>query len=282
MRLERTKSIPYNSANIPPSVVQFCGNNKKQNLLQPTDVNIQKALGTDNINMLKKLYHIAKGQDADVYLFGGCVRDCIAGQKIHDLDIMVNADAISFSVLMKFLEPKTFHRLFLKPSVKRAVVYTPKLHIDVKSVSSTGEKLPNGKVTKSALYKRLTSHDYTINSMLIKLSENKKGKFRLKFIDVLGGKKDLKSKRLVHIRPENFAHEPINALRGIRFLAKYNMKVEPETAKLIKNCFNGKVNKSKFYYYRVLREFVRIFKATKNPLKSLKYIIKYNGYKAIF
>ncbi len=236
----------------------------KNRLIQPTNTNLQAGFSENQLQLMDTIRKAADGKD--VYLFGGAVRDCLLQKNINDLDFIINGDALDFSKELLEKHNDVFKRIFLKPSVKRAVIYTKDTEVDLKPLADNGETICGKDNIRKALIKNISDNDFSINSMLIKLDENEKGGLKLKFIDYFKGKKDLIQNKLKHNKKESFFDNPIQALRGIRLKVKYGMKVNPDTNELIENTIrNPQVKKNKFYFrymrecYRISKEFIKRF-----------------------
>ena len=246
--------ISYNNIN-------FCrrgvGKNK---LIHPTNMNLKAGFGLKQLELMDTIRKAAKERGEEIYLFGGAVRDCMLLKPINDLDFIINGNAIEFAEYLRKKHGNVFKDTFLKPSVKRAVVYTKDMEIDIKPLSEDCRTVKGQDNIRKALIKNLVENDFSINSMIIKLDENKDGELKLKFRDYLGGKEDLTKNRLRHNDKKAFTDDPIKALRGLRLKLEYGMKIQSETSRLMKATLkNPKVKKNKFYY-RYARECFRMVK----------------------
>ncbi|MBR6127209.1 hypothetical protein IKQ21_05945, partial [bacterium] len=233
---------------------------KKNELIHPTNMNLKAGFGLKQLELMDTIRKAAKERGEEIYLFGGAVRDCMLLRPIHDLDFIINGDAIEFAEYLKNKHGNIFKDTFLKPSVKRAVIYTKDMEIDIKPLCEDCKTVTGQDNIRKALIRNLRDNDFSVNSMIIKLDEDKYGKMKLKFRDYLGGREDLSQNKLRHNNREAFMADPIKALRGLRLKLEYGMKIQSDTSKLIKeNLKNPKVKKNKFYY-RYTRECLRIVK----------------------
>ena len=233
----------------------------KNKLISPTNLNLQSVLGEKNIKIIKEIKRIADDSNTDVYLFGGIVRDCLLGRKINDIDIVINGDAIEFSKRMCEDKKGIFKGLFVKPKVKRAVVYTKGMNIDVVPLKKDGTKAIGKDELRKAAIEKAHDSDFTVNSMLIHVGEDKFKNLKLKLLDYKNSKKDLKDNLLRIIDKDSFCENPIQGFRGRRFQIQYGMKTEYNTKDCIKECMKHPHKKENWYYYRLLRENWRILKA---------------------
>ena len=252
----------------------FCGKNKT---CSPTNTDLKHALGDKNLSLLNKIRIIGKETGTEIYLFGGAVRDSLLRKEPHDLDILVNGDALEFAKKLQKKDNETFYGIFLKPSVKRAIVHTKDMDMDIVPLCENGKCAKSKDEIRAALRKKSIKSDYTINSMIIKLGEDKNGELKLKLIDTLNGTKDLKENKLRNINTEEFNNNPVLALRGKRYQKRYKMKTEETTNKLIND--NITKPKCKGNPLRVAKELYKLAVETKNPFIILRYLCNYKLFK---
>jgi tRNA nucleotidyltransferase (CCA-adding enzyme) len=179
--------------------------------------------------ILESLSALADRMDVRVYLVGGVVRDLMLGEKIFDLDIVVEADAIEFAHKFADIHKKEFkkHHAF-----GTAVVYFDNHHIDFvtarSEIYSTFGALP--KVKPASLKDDLLRRDFTINAMAISLNKPDYGKL----VDYYFGEKDLKNGLIRVLHDNSFMEDPTRILRAIRFEQRFSFKLQVHTLKLAK------------------------------------------------
>ena len=256
--------------------ISFCSKNRT---IPPTNTNLQRALGSDNVILLDEIRKIGQKRGIDTFLVGGAVRDTLISKKARDLDIMVNGDALEFSRIMREENPKLFKSIFLKKAVGRSVVWTDKMTLDIVPMSQDGHYSCGEHEIRKALRENAQHRDYTINSMFIRLGDDGTGRIKLKLIDGVGGKADLKKNVLRVTNKDNFRGNHVNSLRGIRLVKKYGMKREPETFESMKQCFAQGCKKDIVYIFRSIKEYARIFSLSKNPVDMYRTMKKYNVFK---
>jgi tRNA nucleotidyltransferase (CCA-adding enzyme) len=67
--------------------------------------------------------------------------------------------------------------------------------------------------------------DFTINALLLDPESGE-------VLDPFGGRRDLADRRLRAVDPASFGEDPLRALRAVQLAARYELTVEPETARL--------------------------------------------------
>lgn len=246
----------------------------KNKLISPTNSDLKKSLGEENLLLLDEIRLSAKKQGAEVYLFGGAVRDCLLGKKPNDMDVLINGDAVEFTQRLHEEKPEVFIGTHLKRPVKRATVKSQTTNIDINPLNYDGLVGHSKDAQRCALYDNTKHIDYTVNSMFIKLGEDEKGKLKLKLIDISGGKKDLKNNLLKHISTEKFDENPVAAIRGFRLASRFGMKKDINTHDLMLS--TAKNPKSKSNPLSSVKEFYKLIKEVKNPFKCLNILKKFN------
>ena len=166
-----------------------------------------------------------RDQGGRALLVGGCVRDGLLGIPAKDVDMEVyglEADVVE-ATLAKDFRLDTVGRAF-------GVFILKGLEIDIalpRRESKTGPKhtdfVVEGDPTmspKDAAARR----DFTINAISYDpLSEE--------LLDPYGGMDDLKARRLRHVS-EAFTEDPLRVLRGMQFIARFELEAAPETIEL--------------------------------------------------
>jgi len=169
----------------------------------------------------------------DLYIVGGTVRDIVLGVNAASLDEDYLASGIAFDDLVSRLERfgdtslvgKSFGVIkFTPPSGRTVDVSMPRAEF------STGIGHRDFSVRFDPylpVEKDLERRDYTINSMALHLK-------RGELVDPLGGRGDL-DRRLVRVnRHDSFQEDPIRILRGVQFMARFDLSVEEETRALMR------------------------------------------------
>lgn len=172
---------------------------------------IEKIKKDKIINLIKN-----HAQNADIYLVGGVLRDFYLNKKNFDKDIIV--DKINAGEFAKKLAKQlkaTFITLDEENKIYRLVLKDKINYIDISN--------PIGKTVGDDLKRR----DLTINSIALNLKT-------LEIIDVNNGIKDLKQKKIRHIREQNFIDDPLRLLRVYRFQAMLGFNLDSELIKIVK------------------------------------------------
>lgn len=196
--------------------------------------------------------------NSKIYLVGGVVRDALLDKESTDYDIVVeNIDADKFA---KFLEShgsvttvysRSFGVIKFRPFLDCHSELDSESHgSQISSLQSgmTGcgaidialprrEKYEAGKRRKHAeveidnvkIEDDLSRRDFTINAIAYDLINDR-------IVDPFNGQADIKAGiiRAVRDPKERFLEDPTRILRGARFAAQFDFKIEPETFKAMK------------------------------------------------
>jgi len=108
----------------------------------------------------------------------------------------------------------------------------------------------------------LKRRDFTVNAIAINIHNNK-------LIDPYNGQKDIKNK-ILKAFSKAFKEDPLRILRGARLAAQYNMTVDNNTIKMIKEMKDSLKSLSK---ERVLKEFEKVLHSN-YPKKFFEVLIK--------
>lgn len=195
---------------------------------------IIKKINNDKIiNLIKK-----HSQNVEIYLVGGVLRDFYLHKENFDKDIIV--DKIEAKVFAKNLAD-AFKATFI-PLDEENKIYRIILKDKINCIDVTN---PIGETIEEDLKRR----DLTINSIALNLN-------KLKIIDINGGIEDLKSKKIRHIREQNFIDDPLRLLRVYRFQSILGFSLDKELVEIIAK-HAPKINKSALE--RINYELLKLF-----------------------
>lgn len=179
-------------------------------------------------NQYKACVEIAKQIDdagGRALLVGGCVRDSLLNIPAKDVDMEVyglSADEIEQTLKRKFR---------LNPVGRSFGVFIVKgFDIDIalpRRESKVGPKHTDFIVEGDPWMsheKAASRRDFTINAISFDLLTEE-------LIDPFNGANDLKSGHLRHVS-DAFGEDPLRVLRGMQFIARFNLEAAPETLKL--------------------------------------------------
>jgi tRNA nucleotidyltransferase (CCA-adding enzyme) len=238
-------------------------------------LNYLTRLPREVLDLIYLVGHIAYQANIPAYLVGGFVRDLILGVKNLDLDIVVEGDGIKFAqALAQCLGAKiTAHKRFgtatvyLKNNLKvdiataRSEVYPKPAHLPI--------------VRPGRLQDDLFRRDFGINCLAMSINQADFGRI----IDLYGAKEDLRRRRIRILHGLSFIDDPTRILRGVRFAARYNFRLEAGTRQLLEEALKSKML-DKVQPQRTRDEIILLLKEDK-PLKALQAVQKLSGFSFI-
>jgi tRNA nucleotidyltransferase (CCA-adding enzyme) len=167
-----------------------------------------------------------------VYLVGGTVRDILLGEESFDVDIAIEGDAIDFArALADALGGRvTPHRKFGTAVVQ----YGEDGRVDVVTTRTEFYDSPGAlpTVERAGLREDLFRRDFTVNAMAVSLKPADFGRL----IDPFGGRVDLDARVLRVLHNLSFIDDPTRIFRGIRYEARYGLRLEEHSARLARGC----------------------------------------------
>lgn len=180
-----------------------------------------------NCAVTKQVVQVLQANNIDCYIVGGYVRDHILGIESKDIDIELHNTTIE--VASELIKTVTAAKVFGKFGVISLVDYNTEFAI-ARTEQKTGNShtdfavkfISNGDLKLAA-----SRRDFTINSMMYDLQNNR-------IIDNYSGKRDLEQKVLRHVS-DAFSEDPLRILRGLKFIARYNLTIAPQTDQLCRS-----------------------------------------------
>jgi tRNA nucleotidyltransferase (CCA-adding enzyme) len=179
-------------------------------------------------SLIRDISGQANQQHMNIYLVGGIVRDLILDRPNHDIDMVLEGEAVKF---VQGLHPDKslsaiFHSRFGTVKFK-----FKDFHLDIasarKEVYSKPGALPD--VTSGTIKEDLVRRDFTINSMAVLLSFDNHSEL----LDPFAGLVDLESGVIRVLHDNSFKDDATRMFRAIRYEQRLNFSIEPNTLKLI-------------------------------------------------
>ncbi|MFC0180725.1 polynucleotide adenylyltransferase PcnB [Thorsellia kenyensis] len=189
-------------------------------------------ISRDNIspNAVKVLYRLNKA-GFEAYLVGGGVRDLLLGNLPKDFDVCTNATPSQIKKLFSNCRIigrrfQLAHVVYGREIIEVATFRAPH---DIKIDSPHAIQAQNGMLLRDNIFGTIEQdaarRDFTINCLYYSIAD-----FSVR--DFAGGVEDLKLGviKLIGDPVTRYREDPVRMLRAVRFSAKLNMKISPETA----------------------------------------------------
>lgn len=232
-------------------------------------------ISRDNIssNALKVLYRLNKA-GFSAYLVGGCIRDLLLGKCPKDFDIATNASPEQIKQL--FTNCRLIGRRF-----RLAHVHFGREIIEVATFraphAQVAMKNQHGMILRDNVYGKIEEdvlrRDFTVNALYYNIAD-------YSLVDFVNGLQDITNKQLNLIgSPElRYREDPVRMLRAIRFAAKLDFEIHPQSSKPIKDLANLL---SLVPAARLFEEFNKLF-FTGHALVTYELLSKYDLFQQLF
>ncbi len=169
-----------------------------------------------------------------VALVGGFVRDLLLGvaSAVKDIDFLIEGDGISFAkaIAARLHGTVRAYDAFLTATVS---FHGPEGLFSADFASARCEHYPEPAclplVQPTTLEHDLIRRDVSINAMAIRLDAAAFGQL----VDLFGGQQDLSNGILRVLHPASFRDDPTRMFRAARYAARYTLRLEEETARLL-------------------------------------------------
>jgi tRNA nucleotidyltransferase (CCA-adding enzyme) len=194
------------------------------------------------------------------YLVGGSVRDLLRGEASkHHLDLAVEGDARSAA---RALADRLDAEALEYERFGTAVVRTGDFEYDLATTRRESYDEPGAlpRVEAAPLSEDLGRRDYTVNAMAIGLAGDDLGHL----YDPHGGLPDLEAGLLRILHEGSFRDDPTRLLRGVRFEARLDFSLEPDTEALAREAVEATALTT-VTVDRVGRELMKVLAETEAP-----------------
>lgn len=165
-----------------------------------------------------------------VFLVGGAVRDALLARRVKDYDLEVfglSGEAV-LAALAPIARVEPAGDAF--PVFKVAGLEGIEGQLDVALPRRDSKKGPGHRGIHAEadpfmpIEEAARRRDFTVNAMMLDLKERR-------LVDPFAGARDLADRVLRLVDPGTFADDPLRALRAAQFAARFEMTVEPDTAR---------------------------------------------------
>jgi tRNA nucleotidyltransferase (CCA-adding enzyme) len=163
---------------------------------------------------IKRLMQSLIDKDYEVYIVGGAVRDHLLGITPHDYDLFTNATGEQ--ILEVFPEGKVIGGEERQKKILTVVVDG----VEISQFRKSGDRTETG----TTLQEHCATCDFTINAMAYDLKH-------CEILDFHHGMHDITTKGLWFVghAEDRIKEDPLRIFRGIRFAAKYKMRIVDNT-----------------------------------------------------
>jgi tRNA nucleotidyltransferase (CCA-adding enzyme) len=186
--------------------------------------------------LLRVAGKIGEGMGAPAYAVGGFVRDLLTGARAPDVDLVVEGDGIAFArrLAEEIGGTVLVHRSFGTASIEggRAPASAGLDGVALGRVdvaSARREHYPAAgalpEVEPAVLLEDLRRRDFSVNAMAVALAPDRFGRM----IDPLGGRADVRRRRLRALHPLSFVEDPTRVFRAARYASRLGLRPDAAT-----------------------------------------------------
>ena len=173
---------------------------------------------------------------APTYLVGGGVRDLLRGQASLDFDLAVEGNAIAVA---RALTDRLGGLLVIHERFSTATLANADHTLDL--AATRRERYPHPgalpEIEQAGLAEDLSRRDFTVNAMAVGLTDPEVGTLH----DPLQGWDDLEAGVVRVLHPRSFVDDPTRLLRALRYEARLDFGLDPETERLAREAVAGDV-----------------------------------------
>ncbi len=211
----------------------------------PTVTPLEDVFEPAIVQLLRLIAQEAQAANASAYLVGGVVRDYLLKRPNHDIDIVIEHDAIHFveglckryggssSSYAPFGTAKWILDESVAQQLQTPLASLPPV-VDFATARYETYAYPTAlpSVYNSSITLDLRRRDFTINAMALQISPAASAGA---LIDIFGGRHDLERGLIRVLHSLSFVDDPTRILRAVRFANRYSFELEPRTRELLIN-----------------------------------------------
>ena len=164
------------------------------------------------------------GEDA-VYLVGGAVRDLLLGDDPHELDFVVEGDAVAVA---RRAAERAGGRIVVHDRFGTATVEAPEATFDLAGARRERYEQPGALPDVelgATLREDLERRDFTVNAIALHLADGET-------VWLPGAREDLEARRLRVLHDASFRDDPTRLIRLARYAARLGFEPEERTGRL--------------------------------------------------
>lgn len=174
--------------------------------------------------ILDALSDVLAETGAEGWLVGGCLRDALLGEPVHDVDVAITGEPLLVAERVGQRTPLAVARL-AHGTIRLSSRHMPEAYLDLTS-------LQGGDIMSD-----LARRDFTVNAMALPLAARAQwvanlidqGESLPDLIDPFHGRQHLLAQRLVAVGSDVFRDDPGRIVRAARPVARFGLRLDTET-----------------------------------------------------
>jgi len=193
-------------------------------------------LNPEVLHWLREAGRVGDALGLNIFVAGGFVRDLFLGLENRDLDLVVEGDYLRFA---QQLAQRLKGKVKGASRFKTAKVEFAAGVVDVAAARREYYTQPAvlPVVEPAGIRADLGRRDFSVNAMALELNSEHFGRL----IDPFGGYADLEQRKLRVLHKTSFSDDPTRILRAVRFETRYDLQMESDTLKLVRDAVKGNI-----------------------------------------
>jgi len=186
---------------------------------------MESRLTPDQQRAVALVQELARGQEMNLYLTGGAIRDIISGFPIRDLDFTVQGNALK---LQREIEKAGGILQGVDEDLRSMYVLLPgNVRSEIAMARSERYEKPGRPpgIASSTIIDDLRRRDFTVNAMALSLNPGSRGLL----LDPFNGVADIEAKLIRILHNYAFYEEPSRLIRATRFINRFHFALEERT-----------------------------------------------------
>jgi len=224
---------------------------------------LESHLNPDQIRAVEEVQAAAALANVNLFLTGGAMRDMLGGNRIRDLDFVVEGNGLK--VAKAIVERGSAHIAATDEDRKTAdLVFSTGVTAQI--AMSRQERYGRGKpqVSSATIQEDLRGRDFTCNAIALSLNKASRGLL----LDPMNGLADIGHRELRAVSPYGFYDDPSRLLRMIRLSVRLGFAIEERTRMQVQNAREAQVENN--IPPRALSDELRRMAAEDSPSEILK------------
>jgi tRNA nucleotidyltransferase (CCA-adding enzyme) len=221
---------------------------------------LKECLSKQVFSVLQEAGELADRLGVSAYVVGGFVRDLLHGVPNLDVDVVIVGDGIAFA---RCLARKTHATVTTYERFGTARVrFQNGDKLDITTARTEYYESPAAlpRVRRSSIERDLFRRDFTINTLAVCLNHRQFGNL----IDLYGGRRDLKEKRIRVLHGLSFVDDPTRVFRALRLECRFGFHLSEEIRVLITEAVNSNVFRG-LSGHRLLEELIHLLSEQEVP-----------------
>jgi tRNA nucleotidyltransferase (CCA-adding enzyme) len=198
---------------------------------------LESHLSPDQNRVVEEVQAAAAPANVNLFLTGGAMRDMLSGNRIRDLDFVVEGNAIKVA---KSIADRGTARIVATDEERKTADLVFASGVTAQIAMSRHEKVGRGgkaQISPATIQDDLRRRDFTCNAIALSLNKASRGLL----LDPLNGLADIEHKELRAASAYGFYDDPSRLLRMTRLSVRLGFAIEERTRMQVENAREAQV-----------------------------------------